>query len=54
MTFRRVLGDWPGQLGVIGVPESGFDRRSWWRSERGVVTVNNEWIKLLFYIVFRH
>jgi uncharacterized SAM-binding protein YcdF (DUF218 family) len=54
MTFRRVLGDWSGQLGVIGVEHSGFDRRLWWLSERGIVTVNNEWIKLLFYIAFRH
>lgn len=37
------------ELQVAGAPHSGFNARNWWRTEDGLVFVNNEYIKLLFY-----
>ncbi len=36
-------------LQVSPVPYGGFDAANWWKSEDGLVTVNNEYVKLLYY-----
>lgn len=33
----------------IGAPTDRFDERFWWRSEDGLMAVNNEYVKLLYY-----
>lgn len=37
------------ELQVAGAPHSGFNDKNWWKTEDGLVFVNNEYIKLLFY-----
>ncbi len=34
---------------VFGAPSLDFDERQWWRSENGLIFVNNEYVKLFYY-----
>jgi hypothetical protein len=34
---------------MVAVPESTFDRASWWKNESGLITLNNEYLKLVYY-----
>ena len=48
--FRRVLRA-HGVVGATTAGYDGFDETDWWKHENGLVTVNNEYIKLAFYLV---
>jgi uncharacterized SAM-binding protein YcdF (DUF218 family) len=37
------------QLKVLGAPSTFYDETKWWASEEGLISVNNEYIKLLVY-----
>jgi len=47
--FERELRGLPVRLEVAGAPHIGFNAGNWWQSENGLIYVNNEYIKLLFY-----
>lgn len=47
--FRRELAGLPVSLMVAAAPHHGFDQGNWWQSENGLITLNNEYIKLMFY-----
>jgi uncharacterized SAM-binding protein YcdF (DUF218 family) len=49
--FREALEGWSGTLTIVGAPHWDFEVREWWRSEQGLVAVNNEYVKLLYYLV---
>jgi uncharacterized SAM-binding protein YcdF (DUF218 family) len=49
--FKRVLADQGVEVQVVGAPYRGFDETNWWKSERGLIAVNNEFIKLVYYRV---
>jgi len=49
--FERELAGLPVRLEVAAVPYYGFDESNWWRSEDGLITLNNEYIKLFYYFV---
>ena len=34
---------------VYGAPSSEYDSRRWWESEQGLMMVNNEYVKLIYY-----
>ncbi|MCX6197753.1 MAG: YdcF family protein [Bacteroidetes bacterium] len=34
---------------VCGAPSSRFNEMEWWREEEGLIAVNNEWIKTVYY-----
>lgn len=34
---------------VRGAPSSRFDELNWWKSEDGLIAVNNEWLKRIYY-----
>ncbi|MCS6935403.1 MAG: YdcF family protein [Chitinophagales bacterium] len=34
---------------IRGAPSSRYDEYHWWQSEEGLIAVNNEWIKTLYY-----
>lgn len=36
---------------IAGAPSSSFDESLWWQSENGLINLNNEYIKLLYYFV---
>jgi uncharacterized SAM-binding protein YcdF (DUF218 family) len=49
--FDRELAGLPITLEVAAVHHYGFDQTNWWQSEDGLITLNNEYIKLVYYLV---
>jgi uncharacterized SAM-binding protein YcdF (DUF218 family) len=47
--FQRELSGLGVTLTMIAVPYSDFDRTNWWKNEAGMITLNNEYIKLMLY-----
>lgn len=45
--FSRACGNDLQNLCLVGAPTDGFDASNWWRSEAGLVTYLNEFLKLL-------
>lgn len=36
---------------IQGAASSAYDEKQWWKSENGLIALNNEYIKLLYYLV---
>ncbi len=53
--FDRMSGrnpeQWKAEIVVVGSPHNGFDESNWWKTERGLVTLNNEYLKLGYYLL---
>ncbi len=47
--FREQLNQVGIELIVRGAPSSRFDEMKWWKSEDGLIAVNNEWLKTIYY-----
>ena len=47
--FRPVMQKAGIRLIVRGAPNSRFDEMLWWQSEDGLIAVNNEWLKRMYY-----
>jgi uncharacterized SAM-binding protein YcdF (DUF218 family) len=47
--FDRELAGQPVTLEMVAVPYATFDQTSWWKNETGLITLNNEYIKLVYY-----
>jgi uncharacterized SAM-binding protein YcdF (DUF218 family) len=52
--FDRELAGTPVKLEMVAVPYAGFDQTDWWKNETGLITLNNEYIKLAYYFVKYH
>jgi len=37
------------EIRMAGVPEEGCSKNNWWKTEDGLVTVNNELLKWAYY-----
>jgi uncharacterized SAM-binding protein YcdF (DUF218 family) len=48
--FEKTLAGLPVTLEMAAVPYIGFDQTDWWKSEGGLITLNNEYIKLFYYL----
>ena len=48
--FGRVFEASPHTLQMTPAPYESFDATNWWRHEDGLITVNNEYIKLGYYL----
>jgi hypothetical protein len=48
--FQEVLGD-SVQVGVIAIPDEGFDPDRWWRTSRGVNTMMDESVGYLYWML---
>jgi uncharacterized SAM-binding protein YcdF (DUF218 family) len=48
--FDRTLAGLPVMLEMAAVPYAGFDRANWWKNENGLTTLNNEYVKLVYYL----
>jgi len=48
-TFRKKFEDAGMQLLIHGAPSSAYNESEWWKSENGLIFVNNEYIKILYY-----
>jgi uncharacterized SAM-binding protein YcdF (DUF218 family) len=49
--FDRELAGLRVRIEVAAVPHYGFDETNWWQSEDGLITLNNEYIKLAYYFL---
>lgn len=47
--FREQLKEKGISLIVRGASSSRFDELHWWQSEDGLIAINNEWIKTIYY-----
>jgi len=47
--FERELSGLPVTLEMVAVPYTTFDQTNWWKNENGLITLDNEYIKLIFY-----
>lgn len=50
-TFMKVLKNSDVELMVCGAASSRFDEWHWWQSEDGLIAMNNELIKNMYYIL---
>lgn len=50
MSLRMLLGNPPRKFDMAGAPSILFDESNWWRHEEGLITINNEYLKLLYYL----
>lgn len=48
-TVNRHLAEAAGRVTVIGAAYTQFDQERWWESEHGLIAVNNEYVKLIYY-----
>lgn len=47
--FRKPLKDAGVELIIRGAPSSRFKELEWWKTEEGLIAINNEWIKTFYY-----
>ncbi|MBL4652780.1 MAG: YdcF family protein [Flavobacteriales bacterium] len=47
--FEPLFEDLTTQLIIHGTPSLNYDEAEWWKYEQGLLMVNNEYIKLLYY-----
>jgi len=47
--FYRELSGLPLTLDMAAAPHYGFNAANWWRNENGLITLNNEYVKLVYY-----
>jgi uncharacterized SAM-binding protein YcdF (DUF218 family) len=50
----RQLAGLPVILEMAPAPYPNFDQTNWWRNENGLITVNNEYVKLFYYFFKYH
>jgi uncharacterized SAM-binding protein YcdF (DUF218 family) len=48
--FERALAGLSFTLEMAAVPYARFDQTNWWKNEAGLITLNNEYIKLVYYL----
>ncbi len=49
--FRKAFRDTGVRLMVAPAPSSQYDEQEWWKYEHGLLAVNNEYVKLLYYLL---
>ena len=49
--FEKAFADSPTLVYTAGAPALGYDEDEWWKSEEGLIMVNNEYIKSLYYLL---
>ncbi|MBS1612717.1 MAG: YdcF family protein [Bacteroidetes bacterium] len=47
--FRQPFKNADVELIIHGAPSSRFNEYTWWKDEEGLIAVNNEWIKTIYY-----
>ena len=48
-SVRKVFIDNKIKVIINGAPSSNYDENYWWKFEDGLITVNNEYLKLIYY-----
>jgi uncharacterized SAM-binding protein YcdF (DUF218 family) len=49
--FNRELSELPVTLEMAAAPNVGFNSTNWWKNEEGLITLNNEYVKLVYYFL---
>ena len=49
--FNKTLAGLQVTLEMAAVPYVGFDQTDWWKNESGIIKLNNEYIKLFYYLI---
>lgn len=49
--FRKTWKGSKFNLSVTGAPSLTYDENEWWKSEAGMIMVNNEYMKSLYYLI---
>ena len=49
--FFKAFEDSDTQLLFHGAPSSDYDENEWWKSEGGLIMLNNEYVKLFYYFI---
>jgi uncharacterized SAM-binding protein YcdF (DUF218 family) len=49
--FEKARGDRNFSFVFHGAPSKDFDPNTWWKHEEGLITVNNELMKMLYYFI---
>jgi len=49
--FEKELAGVQVELEVAGAPYPSYDAGNWWQDENGLINLNNEYIKLIFYLI---
>jgi uncharacterized SAM-binding protein YcdF (DUF218 family) len=47
--FEKTLAGLSVSIEMAAVPYADFDQTNWWKNETGLITLNNEYIKLVYY-----
>lgn len=50
-TFRKKFRQAGMELLIHGAPSSAYSENEWWKSENGLIFVNNEYIKIVYYLL---
>lgn len=48
-TFKKAFNGEHTEYFIFGAPSSQYDEALWWHTEEGMIMVNNEYMKLLYY-----
>jgi uncharacterized SAM-binding protein YcdF (DUF218 family) len=49
-TFKSKFGNKGIEVIIHGAPSSQYEESKWWQSEYGLLAVNNEYVKLIYYL----
>lgn len=49
--FKKRFKNSETEVIIHGAPASAYDEESWWQNEHGLIALNNEYIKILYYWV---
>lgn len=50
--FEKAFREAGIYLNIHGAPASQYDEKRWWENEYGLLMVNNEYVKLIYYLIF--
>lgn len=49
--FEEAFDDSEIEVLIFGAPSTRYDETQWWNSEEGMIMVNNEYMKLMYYFI---
>ena len=52
--FKKTFAGLPVTLEMAAAAHIGFDHTNWWKNETGLITLNNEYVKLAYYFFKYH
>ena len=50
-TIDHFFSDSEFEIGVVPAPEESFPQENWWTHEQGIITIENETIKSIYYLL---